>query len=79
MILQGRDLIIRKPYNKYYEKEAYFGKPYPGLVDYFMTYPERNVVLDLGCGQGRDAPFLGRIGYPECDAKFHMYVIKKTQ
>lgn len=55
--------IIRNPYNKHYEKEAYFGKPYPGLVDFFMNYPERNVVLDLGCGQGRDALFLGRIGY----------------
>lgn len=50
-------------YNKYYKKENYFGKPYPGLVDFFKTYPERNVVLDLGCGQGRDALFLGSIGY----------------
>jgi len=54
---------MRKPYNKHYKKEAYFGKPYPGLVDFFETYPDRNVVLDLGCGQGRDALFLGRIGY----------------
>ena len=54
---------MRNPYNKHYEKEAYFGKPYPGLVDFFKTYPDRNVVLDLGCGQGRDALFLGRIGY----------------
>lgn len=50
-------------YNEYYKKEDYFGKPYPGLVDFFKTHPERNVVLDLGCGQGRDALFLGRIGY----------------
>lgn len=50
-------------YNKYYKQEEYFGKPYPGLVDFFETYPERNVVLDLGCGQGRDALFLGSIGY----------------
>jgi len=54
---------MHNPYNKHYEKEAYFGKPYPGLVDFFKTYPERNIVLDLGCGQGRDALFLGRIGY----------------
>lgn len=54
---------MRKPYNKHYEKEAYFGEPYPGLVDFFKNYPDRNVVLDLGCGQGRDALFLGRIGY----------------
>lgn len=54
---------VSNPYNKHYEKEAYFGEPYPGLVDFFMNYPERKVVLDLGCGQGRDALFLGRIGY----------------
>lgn len=54
---------MQSPYNKHYEKEAYFGKPYPGLIDFFMNYPERNVVLDLGCGQGRDSLFLGRIGY----------------
>lgn len=26
---------MRKPYNKHYEKKAYFGEPYPGLVDFF--------------------------------------------
>lgn len=50
-------------YNEYYKQENYFGEPYPGLVAFFKTYPERNVVLDLGCGQGRDALFLGSIGY----------------
>jgi len=50
-------------YNTYYKDDNYFGKPYPGLVNFFKNYPERNTVLDLGCGQGRDALFLGRIGY----------------
>ncbi len=50
-------------YNKHYRQESYFGKPYPGLVEFFENYSDRNVVLDLGCGQGRDALFLGRIGY----------------
>jgi len=54
---------MSNPYDKHYENEAYFGKPYPGLVAFFQNYPVRNVVLDLGCGQGRDALFLGRIGY----------------
>ncbi len=54
---------MNNPYNKHYSQESYFGKPYPGLVDFFENYPNRNVVLDLGCGQGRDALFLGRIGY----------------
>lgn len=54
---------MSNPYNRHYRKESYFGQPYPGLVDFFESYPERNVVLDLGCGQGRDALFLGGIGY----------------
>jgi SAM-dependent methyltransferase len=54
---------MRNIYNKHYQQEEYFGKPYPGLVEFFEGYPDRNYVLDLGCGQGRDALFLGRIGY----------------
>lgn len=54
---------MQNPYNKYYRQESYFGEPYPGLIDFFKHYPNRNVVLDLGCGQGRDALFLGRNGY----------------
>ena len=54
---------MRNTYNKYYKQEEYFGKPYPGLVEFFEGYPDRKNVLDLGCGQGRDALFLGRIGY----------------
>ncbi|MCR8968406.1 methyltransferase domain-containing protein [Facklamia sp. 7083-14-GEN3] len=50
-------------YNKHYQQEDYFGQPYPGLVKFFKDYPSRPTVLDLGCGQGRDALFLGRLGY----------------
>lgn len=53
-------------YNKHYKKKEYFGKSYPGLVNFFETYPERNSVLDLGCGQGRDSLLLGRLGYRVC-------------
>lgn len=54
---------MNNPYNKHYRQESYFGKPYPGLIKFFENYSNKNVVLDLGCGQGRDALFLGRIGY----------------
>jgi tellurite methyltransferase len=54
---------MHSPYNKHYRQESYFGKPHPGLADTVENYPNRNVVLDLGCGQGRDALFLGKIGY----------------
>ncbi|MBN2860487.1 MAG: class I SAM-dependent methyltransferase [Sphaerochaetaceae bacterium] len=43
------------PYDIYYQDENYFGDPYPGLRDFFDTYPHKGHVLDLGCGQGRDS------------------------
>ena len=54
---------MSNPYNRHYRQESYFGQPYKGLVDFFEHYTNRNVVIDLGCGQGRDALFLGGIGY----------------
>ncbi|MBK5253361.1 MAG: methyltransferase domain-containing protein [Peptostreptococcaceae bacterium] len=50
-------------YNEHYKKENYFGNSYHGLVEFFKEYPKNNYVLDLGCGQGRDSIFLGRLGY----------------
>lgn len=60
---EEKSIGMYNSYNEYYQEENYFGAPYPGLVAFFKTYPERNMVLDLGCGQGRDALFLGSIGY----------------
>lgn len=50
-------------YDKYYQKEDYFGKPYEGLVSFFKEYDSENSVLDVGCGQGRDAIALAKLGY----------------
>lgn len=50
-------------YDQHYKEEDYFGKPYPGLVKFFKAYDRDCEILDLGCGQGRDALFLGRLGY----------------
>lgn len=50
-------------YDKYYETENLFGKPYPELIEFFSEYPKKGKVLDLGCGQGRDAIALARLGY----------------
>jgi 2-polyprenyl-3-methyl-5-hydroxy-6-metoxy-1,4-benzoquinol methylase len=49
-------------YNKYYLSENLFGAPYPELVAYFKTCAKGSV-LDLGCGQGRDALFLAQLGF----------------
>lgn len=51
------------PYDKYYQTENLFGQPYPELIEFFAEYSKRGKVLDLGCGQGRDAITLARLGY----------------
>ncbi len=50
-------------YDKYYQTENLFGDPYPELIGFFAEYPKKGKVLDLGCGQGRDAIALARLGY----------------
>lgn len=50
-------------YDKYYQTVNLFGKPYPELLEFFADYPKKGKVLDLGCGQGRDAITLARLGY----------------
>ena len=50
-------------YNSYYQKENYFGNPYPELLEYFESIDRSKNILDLGCGQGRDSLALGRMGF----------------
>lgn len=42
-------------YDKYYQTANLFGEPYLELIEFFSEYPMKGKVLDLGCGQGRDA------------------------
>jgi len=50
-------------YDQYYKTEDLFGKPYPELMEFFAHLPKKGKVLDLGCGQGRDAIAIARMGY----------------
>lgn len=50
-------------YDKYYQTENLFGEPYPELIEFLAYYPKKGKLLDLGCGQGRDAIALARLGY----------------
>ena len=50
-------------YDKQYKTENLFGEPYPELIDFFSTHSKRGKLLDLGCGQGRDAIPIARLGY----------------
>lgn len=50
-------------YDTYYQTNNYFGEPYSELMEFFNNQPKKKTVLDLGCGQGRDAIALGRLGF----------------
>ncbi len=50
-------------YNKYYQAKNYFGDPYPELIEFFKNLLKKGKLLDLGCGQGRNAIALAKMGY----------------
>lgn len=50
-------------YDTYYQTENLFGDPYPELIDFYSNIESKGRLLDLGCGQGRDAIALARLGY----------------
>lgn len=50
-------------YNQYYTTENLFGEAYKELVAFFESHTPKGQVLDLGCGQGRDAIALAKLGY----------------
>lgn len=50
-------------YDKYYETENLFGKPYAELIEFFNNYDHKGCLIDIGCGQGRDCIPLARLGY----------------
>lgn len=54
---------MTKSYDKHYKKNEYFGDPYPELIQFFRKFPNRGKLLDLGCGQGRNAIPLAKLGY----------------
>jgi 2-polyprenyl-3-methyl-5-hydroxy-6-metoxy-1,4-benzoquinol methylase len=60
-------IILRMAYNYdklYAEQPNALGAPTAAFVAFFETFNQQGArVLDVGCGQGRDALFIGRIGH----------------
>lgn len=52
-------------YEEFYKENPHgLGEPFKEFVDFFDRYKKTNArVLDLGCGQGRDAVFIARKGH----------------
>lgn len=60
----GNDHREQKTFDEMYNDNIdMFGHPYRELQNYFIKYPIKGTLLDLGCGQGRDSIFLASIGY----------------
>ncbi|MCB0786304.1 MAG: methyltransferase domain-containing protein [Flavobacteriales bacterium] len=55
---------MKTAYDRHYRTGNLFGEPYPELLAFFSSLEHRGRVLDLGCGQGRDAIALARLGFP---------------
>ncbi len=54
---------MKSPYDKHYQTENLFGTPFPELLEFYSKINPKGKLLDLGCGQGRDAIPLARMGF----------------
>lgn len=54
---------MNNTYDNYYHTENLFGAPYPELLLLFKSINNNLKVLDVGCGQGRDAIAIAQLGF----------------
>ena len=50
-------------YDTHYKTENLFGEAYPELLAYYSQVVDKTKLLDVGCGQGRDAIPLAKLGF----------------
>lgn len=53
---------MTQAYNNYYQQEHLFGEPHKELITFFASQ-KKGSVLDVGCGQGRNAIALAKMGF----------------
>ena len=54
---------MKVQYDKYYQTENLFGRPYPELIEFYSNIKKKGKLLDLGYGQGRDSIALAKLGF----------------
>ena len=54
---------MKVEYDNYYQTENLFGNPYPELMEFYTKLETKGKLLDVGCGQGRDAIPLAKLGF----------------
>ena len=54
---------MKSVYDDYYQTEHLFGDPLPELMSCLASIQNKGNLLDLGCGQGRDAIPLAKMGF----------------
>lgn len=54
---------MKSVYDKHYQTENLFGKPFDELIEYYKGFSKRSKLVDIGCGQGRNAIPLAEIGF----------------
>lgn len=50
-------------YDRHYQTEELFGEPFPELIDFLSNHEPKGRLLDVGCGQGRNALAIAKLGY----------------
>ncbi|MFK8056869.1 MAG: class I SAM-dependent methyltransferase [Saprospiraceae bacterium] len=68
---------MKSPYDKHYQTEDLFGEPYPELIEFFKERSGK--ILNVGCGQGRNAVALARLGFEVTTIDNSIVGIKQLQ
>lgn len=56
-------MFVKNIYGELYQDSDYYGQAIPEVLEYFEKLPKTLSVLDVGCGQGRYATALAKMGF----------------